>query len=384
MKKCNSKDYDVLIDFIRNIYGFDKYIPLHEPSFDGNELKYIKDCIDSTYVSSVGKYVDKFESLFADYVGSKYAIATVNGTAALHVALRLVGIDNNSDVITQPLSFVATSNAIRYCGAQPIYVDVSRNTLGMCPDSLYSYLKTKTFFQDGFTYSKLSNRRIGAVLPMHTFGHPCAVDELLEICDKFNLPLIEDSAESIGSLYKSKHTGTFGKFGTFSFNGNKTITTGGGGMIITNNYDLAKKAKHITTTSKVKDPYRFIHDEVGYNYRLPNINSALGCAQIENLQKKIRKKRALAKSYKNILSTTNFSFFNEPKKAKSNFWLNTLILSSKNERDSFLKITNEKGIMTRPAWTLNNKLEMFKECECHNLDNSNWLEDRLVNIPSSV
>lgn len=373
-----------LIKFIRQTYKTDDFLPLHEPVFFGNEKKYLNECIDSTFVSSVGKFVDRFEVMMAEYTGAKYAIATVNGTAALHIALQLVGTDENSEVITQPLSFIATCNAISYCGAKPVFVDVDRDTMGLSPESLLLFLQEQTQQRDGGCYNKTTGKRISAVLPMHTFGHPCRIDEVAAICDEYNIALVEDAAESLGSFYKNKHTGTFGRISAFSFNGNKTITAGGGGMIVTNDEALAKRAKHLTTTAKVPHAYEFIHDEIGYNYRLPNINAALGCAQMETLDTILENKRMLALAYEVFFDGRAISFVKEPENAQSNYWLNAVILENKQKRDAFLKATNEAGTMTRPIWQLMNRLEMFKSCQTADLTNSYWLEERVVNIPSGV
>lgn len=372
-----------IVDFIRGLYQTEEFIPLHEPKFIGNEKTYVIDCIDSTFVSSVGKYVDRFERMMADYVGAKYAVATVNGTAALHIALKLVGVDHGDEVITQPLSFIATCNAISYCGAKPVFVDVDRDTLGMSPDSLRSFLVANTTQSPAGCINKTTGRKISAVVPMHTFGHPCRIDGIARICEEFGIPLIEDAAESLGSYYQGKHTGTFGKLAAFSFNGNKTITTGGGGMIITDDEALAKRAKHITTTAKCPHPFEFVHDEIGYNYRLPNINAALGCAQMESLPCFLESKRSIASAYAAFFAASNITFVEESAQAKSNYWLNALILEDKRVRDVFLKELNEAGVMSRPVWRLMNELTMFKDCQCSDLSNAKWLEERVVNIPSS-
>lgn len=373
-----------IIDFIRGLYQTVDFIPLHEPKFVGNEKAYVIDCIDSTFVSSVGKYVERFEQMMAEYTGAKYAIATVNGTAALHIALKLVGVNQGDEVITQPLSFVATCNAISYCGAKPVFVDVDRDTMGMSPDSLRSFLFINTIQTSDGCINKTTGRKISAVVPMHSFGHPCRIDEIASICEEYSTPLIEDTAESLGSYYQGKHTGTFGKLAAFSFNGNKTITTGGGGMIITNDGALAKRAKHITTTAKQPHPYEFVHDEVGYNYRLPNINAALGCAQMKSLPRFLESKRLIASAYAEFFSASNFTFVEEPAQASSNFWLNALILKDKQARDVFLKELNDAGVMARPVWRLMNELTMFHDCQSADLPNAKWLEERVVNIPSSA
>lgn len=373
-----------IVDFIRGLYKTEELIPLHEPKFVGNEKTYVIDCIDSTFVSSVGKYVDRFEQMMADYTGAMYAVATVNGTAALHIALKLVGVNQGDEVITQPLSFIATCNAISYCGAKPVFVDVDRDTLGLSPGSLHSFLATSTTQTSTGCINKTTGRKISAVVPMHTFGHPCRIDEIAKICEEFGIPLIEDAAESLGSYYQGKHTGTFGKLAAFSFNGNKTITTGGGGMILTDDAALAKRAKHITTTAKQPHPYEFIHDEIGYNYRLPNINAALGCAQMESLPRLLESKRSIALAYAEFFSASTITFVKEPAQATSNCWLNAIILEDKHARDIFLTELNEAGVMSRPIWRLMNELTMFHDCQSSDLPNAKWLEERVVNMPSSA
>ena len=377
--------YKNVVDFIQEIYQTKDFLPLHEPQFIGNEKKYINEVIDSTFVSSVGKYVNQFEEMMAKFVGAKYAIATSNGTSALHIGLKLVGVDEHSEVITQPLTFIATANAIAYCNAKPIFVDVDRDTLGLSAKKLEIFLETSTFMNDNNEcINKKTNKVIKACVPMHTFGHTCKIDEIVAICDKYHIAVVEDSAESLGSYYKGQHSGTFGKVGIFSFNGNKIITTGGGGMIITDDEALAKRAKHITTTAKVPHAYEYIHDEVGYNYRLTNLAASLGVAQMESLEFFIEKQRDLASKYKGFFKGSEIEFITEPKDSTSNYWLNAVILKDKETRDDFLKYTNDNGVMTRSIWRLMNKLEMFKDAQCGDLSNAEWLEDRVVNISSSV
>lgn len=373
-----------IVDFIKQTFNTSEFIPLHEPRFIGNEKKYLNDCIDSTFVSSVGKYVDTFEREFALHVGSKYAIATVNGTAALHVSLILADVKKDDEVITQPLTFIATCNAISYIGAKPIFVDVDLDTMGLSPDALKSFLETNCEIKNTTCINKTTNRVIKACVPMHTFGHPCRIEEIKEICDKWHIALVEDAAESLGSYYKDKHTGTFGKLGAFSFNGNKIITSGGGGVIVTDDEALAKRAKHITTTAKIPHPYEYVHDEIGYNYRLPNLNAALLVAQLEQLGGFLKSKRELAQKYKEFFSKSDIKFIDEPKESKSNYWLQAVLLKDKNQRDAFLEFTNKNGVMTRPIWRLMNELEMFKDSQCDDLKNAKYLEERVVNIPSSV
>ena len=380
MKKCDFKN---IVEFIRNIYKKD-FVALHEPVFIGNEKKYLNDCIDSTFVSSIGKYVDKFEKKIVEYTGVKYAISTVNGTAALHIALLLAGVKENDEVITQPLTFVATCNAIKYCGANPVFVDISLKTLGMSLGSLKKFLDNYTEMKNGCAYNKRTGRKIKACVPMHAFGHPVEIDKIIEVCNEYNVDVIEDAAESLGSFYKKEHTGTFGKFGILSFNGNKIVTTGGGGMILTNDRELSKKAEHLTTTAKVSHPYEYFHDEIGYNYRMPNINAALGVAQIEKIEDFVKIKRKIAHEYKIFFDKIGIKFFTEPKNCRSNYWLNAIILENKKQRDEFLEMTNKNGIQTRPAWTLMYKLPMYKDCFKIDTPNAEYIEERLVNIPSGV
>lgn len=377
--------YQFIINKIREIFNKPEGpIYLHEPLFIGNEKKYLEECIDSTYVSSVGKFVDLFEEKIAEYTGAKNAVVCVSGTNALHIALILSGVKQHDEVITQPLTFIATANAISYCGAIPVFVDVDRDTMGLSPNSLETFLSNETEMKEDGCYNKTTGNRIKACVPMHTFGHPCRIDEIALICNKYKIELIEDAAESLGSYYKGHHTGTFGKIGVLSFNGNKSITTGGGGMMLFNDENLAREAKHLTTQAKVPHPWEFVHDEIGYNYRMPNINAALGVAQLENLNLYIEKKRLLANVYNEFFRNTNISFFHEPEHCISNYWLNLIIFESAAERNLFLTQSNSQGIMTRPVWELMNRLPMFEKCQCGDLSNSEWLADRVVNIPSSV
>jgi len=376
--------FEDVIRFIQNTYKTVELIPLHEPRFIGNEKKYLNECIDSTFVSSIGKFVNQFEDKIAEYTGVKYAVATSSGTSALHIALLLSGIEDNDEVITQALSFVATCNAINYCGASPIFVDVDRDTMGLSPTALRNYLEKNTIIQNQKCINNATGKIIKACIPMHTFGHPCRVDEIKDICDKYHIYLIEDAAESLGSFYKGKHTGTFGQMGVMSFNGNKIITAGSGGCILTNDESLAKKAKHLTTTAKVQHKWEYTHDMVGYNYRMPNLNAALLVAQLENLDKFLVKKRELAEKYIDFFDNTSCIFIKESKDSRSNYWLNAVTLKDENQRNLFLSETNAYGVMTRPIRTLMNKLIMFKNSQCGDLSNSEWLEQRIVNIPSSV
>jgi aminotransferase in exopolysaccharide biosynthesis len=374
-----------IVDFIQKTFNTKDFLPLHEPRFIGNEKKYVNETIDSTFVSSVGKYVTQFEEMVAEFSGAKYAVATSNGTSALHIGLKILGVDENCEVLTQPLTFIATANAISYCNAKPIFIDVDRDTLGLSPSKLREFLEEFAVMdENGNCLNKSTNKIIKACVPMHTFGHPCKINEIVEICDSYNIAVVEDAAESLGSYYKGKHTGTFGKVGIFSFNGNKIITTGGGGMLVTDDEELAKKAKHITTTAKVPHPYEYIHDEIGYNYRLTNLAAALGVAQMENLQLFVDKQRDLAQKYNDFFKGTNLKFIREPKDSKSNYWLQSIELKDKKERDEFLEFTNKNGVMTRPIWQLMSELDMFKNCQKDNLKNSIYLSKRVVNISSSV
>ncbi len=378
-------DIDKIIQFIRYKFPNQDFIPLHSPHFGGNEKKYVNEVIDSTFVSSVGEFVKLFEVRIEEFTGSKHAIAMVNGTSALHIALILAGVSTGNEVLSQALTFIATANAIHYVGAKPVFIDVDMDTMGMSPKALNLFLQNNAVKRaDGFTYNNKTGKKISACVPMHTFGLPLRIDEIQEICFQWNIALIEDAAESIGSYYKGKHTGTFGKVGIFSFNGNKTITCGGGGIIITDDEVLAKKAKHLTTQAKLSHPWRFTHDEIGYNYRMPNLNAALACAQLEELPGFVQNKRELALQYQDFFKSMNISCAKEIDDARANYWLNAIILKDTKEMESFLLKTNDEKVMTRPIWDLMNTLPMFSGCEHDGLANSKWLGDRVVNIPSSV
>jgi dTDP-4-amino-4,6-dideoxygalactose transaminase len=406
-------NYQPIIDFIRSLYPGRETIPLHEPMFAGNEKKYLLDCIDSTFVSSVGKYVDRFEEMVREYTGAQYAVATMNGTAALHVALLLSGVQRGDLVITQPLTFIATCNAISYCGAEPVFVDVDRNSLGMSADALEDWLADNvdvayrslggrecleslegpectqpsqpSQHSQPVCLHKASRKRISACLPMHTFGHPCEIDRIVEVCSRYHIPVVEDAAESIGSYYQGRHSGTFGLLGILSFNGNKTITTGGGGMIITDNRELGSLAKHITTTAKKPHPWAYDHDMTGYNYRLPNVNAALGCAQMEVLSTYVDNKRSTALAYGDFFdSMAGVEFITEPRECRSNYWLNAVLFNNDKERDEFLAKTHASGVMTRPAWMLMPHLAMYSQALHGELPVAEDIASRLVNLPSSV
>ncbi len=421
-----------LISFIRKLYGTPSgTIPLHAPMFSGNEKKYLEECIDSTFVSSVGKFVDEFEIKMAEFTGAKKAVACVNGTNALHLALLLAGVERDTEVITQPLTFIATANAISYCGASPVFIDVDMDTMGLSPQALRTWLeqnteqkttntkhktqntKQETKNKKQETRNKITGKKISACLPMHTFGHPARIDEIVEICNEYNIPVVEDAAESLGSYYspreiamknergvdkatvsrgKGQHTGTFGLVGVLSFNGNKILTTGGGGMLLFNDINLAQKAKHLTTQAKVPHAWEFVHDEVGYNYRMPNLNAALGLAQLEQLPGFIQSKRETAAAYQTFFNTyakeqnngLTMRFIPEPENSSSNYWLNSILLENKAQRDALLQYTNQNGIMTRPVWQLMNRLPMFTNCQTGPLPNAEKIADGLVNLPSSV
>jgi len=372
-----------LVKFIRELFDTNEEIPLHAPTFQGNEKSYVGNTIESTFVSSVGKYVDEFEKALEQYTQSSKVVATVNGTSALHTSLYMAGVAPGDMVITQALTFVATCNVIAHMGAEPVFVDVSPTSLGMCPRALDDYLHASARRNASGCVHRESGKTIKAVVPMHTFGHPVALDALVEVCDNWNLVLVEDAAESLGSFYKGTHTGTVGAFGALSFNGNKIITTGGGGAVLCKLNDDGIRAKHLTTQAKVPHPYEFYHDELGLNFRMPNINAALGCAQMEQLPRFLASKRRLAHSYQNFFKNTPFQFVKEPKYAVSNYWLNAVICPDVSSRNDLLEKTNAAGVMTRPVWQLMHRLPMFAKAERGDLQYSEYLESHLVNIPSS-
>lgn len=380
MESC----YKKITDFIHDLYGAPE-VPLHAPCFIGNEKKYLAECVDTTFVSSVGQFVDRFEEKMAQYTGAARAVTCVNGTNALHLALLLVGVVRGDEVLTQALTFIATCNAIRYIDAHPVFLDVDQSTMGLSPDAMREWLSRNAEIKDSQCFNKNTQRRIKACVPMHTFGHPARIDEIAAVCEEYHIELVEDAAESLGSLYKGQHTGLFGRVGVISFNGNKTITTGGGGMLLLNNEELGAQAKHLTTQAKVPHRWEFIHNRVGYNYRMPNINAALGCAQLEHLEEFVLNKRETAEKYHAFFATIDdMDYFVEPENCRSNYWLNTILLKNRQAQQDFLQYTNDHGVMTRPAWQLMNRLEMFKGCETDGLKHTQWLEERIVNIPSSV
>ena len=376
------KNRDV-IEFIKSLYPeYKDNVFLHAPVFFGNEKKYLNDCIDTTFVSSVGQYVNRMEQMVADFTNATSAVVCVNGTNALYMSLLLSGVEQGNEVITQPLTFIATVNAISYMNAYPIFCDVDVDTMGLSPVAVRKWLEKNAMVKGEKCINKNTDRRISAVVPMHTFGHPGHLDEFVELCEEWKLALVEDAAESIGSFYKGKHTGLFGKVAALSFNGNKTITTGGGGMLLFTDKELGEKAKHLTTQAKIPHRWEFKHDAIGYNYRMPNINAALGCAQMENIYNILENKRKTALLYKNFFAGSDIQFFDEPKDCKSNFWLNSILLPNKEAQLKFLEETNDNHIQTRPIWELMNRLNMFKACQCGDLKNAEMFADRVVNIPS--
>lgn len=381
--------YSDVVSMIRDRFraGDGETVMLHHPTFAGNEKKYLEECIDSTFVSSVGPFVNHFEEEIARYTGAARAVVTVNGTAALHMALMLAGVERGDEVISQALTFIATCNAISYIGAHPVFIDVDLDTMGLSPEAMERWLEANAEVRaDGVCYNRNTGRRIKACVPMHTFGHPARLDELCELCRKWHIELVEDAAESIGSKYHGKHTGTFGKVGALSFNGNKTITTGGGGMLLFNDPELGAFAKHLTTQAKVPHRWAFVHDHIGYNYRMPNINAALGCAQLECIDQFLESKRATAAYYTDYFAGEpgGIKFMVEPENTVSNYWLNAIMLPDRAAQQEFLEYTNDNGVMTRPIWELMNRLPMFKDAQTDGLANTEFLADRIVNIPSGV
>ncbi|NBX79465.1 MAG: LegC family aminotransferase [Flavobacteriales bacterium] len=376
-------NYQDSINFIHEQFNTNEFIPLHAPYFGGNEKKYLNECIDTTFVSSVGAFVDQFENEIINYTDTKKAVAVVNGTAGLQVALQLVGVKENDEVLTQALTFIATANAIKYNQAHPVFIDVDVDTMGLSPSAIIDFLEEFGDLREDGTYNKKTNRRIAACVPMHTFGFATRIDEIVEICKRWNIPVVEDAAESLGSKYKGKYLGGFGDVAVLSFNGNKIITSGGGGAIVTNNIELGTKAKYLTTTAKVPHAYEFFHDELGYNFRMPNINAALICAQLEQLPTFLANKRELAQQYKDFFENSSLKFRWELPESQANFWLMCVEAENKKERDLFLETTNQYGVMTRPIWQLMFKLSMYKDCQRDAQVNAQFLEDRIVNIPSS-
>lgn len=377
-------EYKRITDFVKDLFQEEK-VPLAVPVFIGNEKKYLNECIDTTFVSSVGQFVDRFEKDVAEYVGCKCAVVCVNGTNALHMSLMLVGVQRDDEVLTQPLTFIATCNALSYIGAHPVFIDVDMDTMGYSPAAMKTWLAKNAEIRNGECFNKNTGRRVKACVPMHTFGIPVKIDKIADLCNEWHIELVEDAAESIGSLYKGKHTGTFGKIGALSFNGNKTITTGGGGMMLFDDEELGAYAKHITTQAKIPHRWEFKHDYIGYNYRMPNINAAIGCAQLENIERYVTNKRETAHAYAEFFKNIpDIQFFTEPEDCKSNYWLCSIVTKDHNAQLEFLEYTNDNGVMTRPIWELMNRLPMFEQCENDGLKNAIYFADRVVNIPSSV
>jgi len=378
------KNIKQAISFIQDVYKTKEYIPLHVPTFGGNEKKYLIETIDTTFVSSVGAFVDRFEEMISLLSKTKKAVAVVNGTAGIQIALRLVGVKAGDEVITQALTFVATANAIVYNNATPIFLDVDIDTMGLSSKAVEEFLNEFGDLREDGCYNKKTGKKISACLPMHTFGFPVHFDELKYVCDSWNIPIVEDAAESLGSEYKNKPTGSIGKIGVFSFNGNKIITSGGGGVIVTNDEQLGTKGKYLTTTAKVPHAYEFYHDELGFNFRMPNLNAALACAQLEQLNLFLANKRQLALDYKSFFDASGIKFRTETLDTKANYWLMCVELENLKERDLFLLETNKSKVMTRPIWQLMHNLPMYKNCQRDQQLNASYLEQRIVNIPSSV
>lgn len=372
------------ISFIKEQYKTENFIPLHVPHFGGNEKKYLIETIDSTFVSSVGAYVDQFELMMQNITQTQKAVAVVNGTAAIQVGLRLIGVKAGDEVLTQALTFVATANAIAYQNATPVFLDVDLDTMGLSPKAVELFLEEFGDLREDGCYNKKTEKKISACLPMHTFGFPVHLNEIIEICDRWKIPVLEDAAESLGSKYKGKSTGSFGKLSAFSFNGNKIVTCGGGGAIVTNDLELGQKGKYLTTTAKIPHPYEYVHDEMGYNFRMPNLNAALACAQLEQLDNFLQNKRKLANEYKTFFASNGIKFRTETPDTEANYWLMCVELENKAERDLFLKSTNECDVMTRPIWQLMYRLPMYSNCQKDKQLNAEFLEERIVNIPSSV
>lgn len=378
-------NYQEIISFIRETFSEkEAQILLHKPVFSGKETDYVLKTLESTIVSSVGEFVNRSERMMAEIAGTSKAVAVVNGTSGLHLALELVGVNSGDEVITQALTFVATANAIAYTGAEPVFLDVDYDTMGLSPDALKAFLETFGEKRESGTFNKKTGKKIAACVPMHTFGFPVRIEEIVEICRTWNIPVVEDAAESLGSLVKDKHTGSFGDIGVFSFNGNKIVTAGGGGMLVTNNIELGNKAKHLSTTAKMPHAFEYFHDEVGYNYRMPNLNAALLCGQLEKLDFFLENKRELANQYQEFFHGSGIQFRSELPDTRANYWLMCIELDGKKDRDDFLKLTNEKGVMTRPIWTLMHKLPMFQHCYRDEQRHAEKLEERIVNLPSSV
>ena len=378
------ENYSEIINHIKSLHPKTDFVPLHAPVFRGNEKEYLIDTINTTFVSSVGAYVDHFEVMMTEITKTQKAIAVVNGTAGIQVALQLVGVKNNDEVLTQALTFVATANAIAYNNAHPVFIDVDLDTMGLSPKALQTFLDQYGELRENGCFNRKTGRKIAACLPMHTFGFPVHLNEIITVCNQWKIPVIEDAAESLGSEYHNKPTGSFGDVAVFSFNGNKIVTAGGGGAIVTNNVALGDKAKHLTTTAKTTHPYEYFHDEIGFNYRMPNLNAALACAQLEQLNDFLYDKRNLAQQYAAFFENKGIKFRTETPNTKANYWLMCVELENKKDRESFLKQTNDAKVMTRPIWQLMFRLPMYQDCQKDEQLNAVFLENRIVNIPSSV
>jgi len=380
MKKCNIDD---TINFIKSVYKTDN-IYLHEPRFVGNEKKYLLETIDSTFVSSVGPFVDQFEQEISKLTNTKKTVAVANGTCALQISLKLAGVKSEDEVLTQALTFVATANSISYLNATPIFIDVDLDTMGLSPKALQEFLEKNVELKDDGSYNKKTGKKISACLPMHTFGFMCRIDEIVEICNQWKISVVEDAAEALGSEYKGRPSGSFGLLGAFSLNGNKIITSGGGGAITTNNISIGDEAKYLTTTAKVPHKWKYTHDKLGYNFRLPNLNAALACAQLEQLDNMKNSKKNIFNQYKDFFNNTDINLVDIPKNTSWNYWLTSILLENKKERDIFLEETNKQGIMSRPIWTLMYRLPMYKKAQRDSQKNAEYLEQRIVNLPSSA
>ena len=380
MKKCNVDD---TINFIKSVYKTDN-IYLHEPRFVGNEKKYLLETIDSTFVSSVGPFVDQFEQEISKLTNTKKAVAVANGTCALQISLKLAGVKSEDEVLTQALTFVATANSISYLNATPIFIDVDLDTMGLSPKALQEFLEKNVELKDDGSYNKKTGKKISACLPMHTFGFMCRIDEIVEICNQWKISVVEDAAEALGSEYKGRSSGSFGLLGAFSLNGNKIITSGGGGAITTNNISIGDEAKYLTTTAKVPHKWEYTHDKLGYNFRLPNLNAALACAQLEQLDNMKNSKKNIFNQYKDFFNNTDINLVDIPKNTGWNYWLTSILLENKKERDIFLEETNKQGIMSRPIWTLMYRLPMYRNVQRDSQKNAEYLEERIVNLPSSA
>lgn len=378
--------FEAFVHWVRKYYQRPEgIIHLHESLITENDYNYIKDCLNSRIVSSVGSYVDQLEQRICKFTNASYAVATINGTSALHISLLLAGVQPGELVITTPFTYVATGNAILYTGADPLFLDIDRQTLGLSPKKLNDFLDKGTFRKsDGHRYHKVSGKRIAACLPVHAFGHPAAMEEITSTCSGFHIPVIEDAAEALGSWYKNKHAGTWGLAGIFSFNGNKLITSGGGGMIVTQHQEFAAQALHLTTQARIKENYGYFHDYLGYNYRMPNLNAALGCAQMDNVDSILQKTAHLTEAYRKFFQPYGVSVIKAPLHADSNYWMQAIMLKSEEERDNFVQYTNEQEVHTRPAWQLLHRFPMFASCFCDELENAEYIEKHVACLPSTV